>query len=249
MSCSAEDTLPPVAANVRLSELSDAKNSTGQLVPASSEGSSHSCSCVESGATDKRMSQGTPNLGTAACGCASAGPVQLVYALGRLGYDFGTEARRDSIQQHMEKTASPYDPSQLLQYLAKNPWDAEAIIWTLSLDATPIYAIQPGKSFAGQAYERLTQFLGEQRTEGVERVSIPGVIVGKVRLSTGQVVPMVRPELRGMCSWTTNALVQAVAGPIPAKGADKKDQDAYAQKTQPIRNFLERVYFEFVTLV
>ena len=30
------------------------------------------------------------------CGCESTGPPQLVFALGRLGYDFGIEARRDS---------------------------------------------------------------------------------------------------------------------------------------------------------
>src|SRR5439155_18521321 len=86
------------------------------------------------------------------CGCASGSAQQLVYALGRLGYDFGTEARRDSIQQHMEGD-SPYNTEHLLKYLKANPWDAEAIIWTLNLDATPIYAIQPARAFASEAYQ------------------------------------------------------------------------------------------------
>lgn len=98
-------------------------------------------------------------------------PAQLVFALGTVGFDFATEARRDSIQQHVGGPADPYDPSLLLAYLKKNPWDAAAILWTLSLDATPIYVIRPVCPFSGEAYERLRTFLGEQLTEGVERVS------------------------------------------------------------------------------
>jgi hypothetical protein len=71
----------------------------------------------------------------------------LVFALGTLGYDFGTEARRDSIMQHMagpdNPAPNPHDPAQLLAYLGANPDQAAAIIWTLSLDATPIYAVLP----------------------------------------------------------------------------------------------------------
>ena len=55
------------------------------------------------------------------CGGGSGTPAQLVYALGQLGYDFGTEARRDSIQQHMGEGANPHDPQQLLAYLEENP--------------------------------------------------------------------------------------------------------------------------------
>src|SRR5262249_5087667 len=147
-------------------------------------------------------------------------PAQLVYALGREGYDFGTEARRDSIQQHMEEPAkgvppNPFDPKQLLTYLDKNPWGTAAIIWTLDLAATPIYAIRRDGGFAGEAYERLRQFLREQLTEGVERISVLGWIVGSVRLFTGQVVPVIHPVLRGMYSWTTRALVEAVCGKPP----------------------------------
>jgi cyanobactin maturation PatA/PatG family protease len=165
-----------------------------------------------------------------------------------LGYDYITEARRDSILQHMGSGANPYDPSQVLAYLKANPWDAEAITWTLNLDATPIYAIQPGRSFASEAYQKLREFLDDQLNKGVERISVPGVITGKVRLFTGQVVPVVRPELRCMYNWTTSALVDAVAGPQPPKGAPDKEKEEYARKTQPVRNFLERIYFEFRTL-
>jgi cyanobactin maturation PatA/PatG family protease len=187
------------------------------------------------------------------CGCGNSAPVQLVYALGSLSFDFGAEARRDSIQQNMEAPAqgaprNPHDPGQLLAHLEKNPWDSEAIIWTLNLDSTPIYAVGPHGPFASEAYKRLGTFLREQLGEGVERVSVPGVIAGKVMLMNGQVVPVIQPELRGMYSWTTGALVRAVAGNPPPENAATKDKEAHSQKTKAVQNFLERVYYEIRNL-
>jgi cyanobactin maturation PatA/PatG family protease len=186
----------------------------------------------------------------AACSCGGGNgtPAQLVYALGQLGYDFGTEARRDSIQQHMGEGANPQDPRQLLAYLNENPWDAAAITWTLNLDATPIYAIQPSGAYADRAYERLIQFLREQLTEGVERISVPGVIMGQVMLMSGQVVPMILPTLRCMYSWTTVALIEAICENPPAESASEQDREAYGQRSQSVINFLERVYYELRNL-
>ncbi|HAJ62610.1 MAG TPA: peptidase S8, partial [Cyanobacteria bacterium UBA8543] len=142
-----------------------------------------------------------------------------------------------SIAQHMGEGANPQDPRQLLAYLDENPWDAAAIIWTLSLDATVIYAIQPQGAYSDRVYERLIQFLREQLTEGVERVSIPGILVGKAMLMSGQVVPAIVPTLRCMYSWTTQALVETVCGSSPDESA-----------RQGIENFLERVYYELRNL-
>ena len=55
------------------------------------------------------------------------------------------------------------------------------MIWTLSLDATHIYAVLPLGAFAADAYQKLRQFLKERLAEGVERVSIPGIIVGQMQ--------------------------------------------------------------------
>jgi cyanobactin maturation PatA/PatG family protease len=182
------------------------------------------------------------------CGCAGTTPAQLVYALGMLGYDFGTESRRDSIVEHMEQPANPYDATQILGYLDAHPWDAPSIYWTLNLEATPIYAVQADGPFASEIYARLRQFLREQLTEGVERISIPGQVSGRVRLFAGQVVPVIRPILRGMYSWTVRALVEAASGKRPAGGASQKDKDNYQQKTAAITNFLHRIYDEFRNL-
>lgn len=165
----------------------------------------------------------------------------LVFALGTLGYDFGTESRRDSIMQDMAG-------DDLLTYLDNNPSQAAAIIWTLNLDATPIYAIQPQGAFASEVYKRLCQFMKEQAKQGVERVSIPGVIIGQVRLMTGQTVPAIWPELRCMYSWTTAALVEVVCGKPPKGSAQPQEQEAYTQKTEAVVNFLHRVYDELRNL-
>ncbi|MGH8658743.1 MAG: PatA/PatG family cyanobactin maturation protease [Gammaproteobacteria bacterium] len=190
------------------------------------------------------------NITAAACECGTTGgaPPQLVFAIGQLGFDFGTEARRDSIMQHMKPPAIPHDPVQLLAYLKDNPWDAAAILWTLNLDATPIYAIQGQGGFASEAYERIRAFLEEQTKGEVERVSIPGYIGGSARLFTGQVVPVNWPVLRGMYSWNTRALVEAVCGAPPAEKAPQKEKDEYSRKVEGVTNFLRRVYEELRNL-
>ena len=92
------------------------------------------------------------------CGCGCGGSPAFVYAIGSVGVDFGTEARRDGFRQNMDRVtvgtaagdggapitapANPYDPFQLGSYLANNPWASDKLIWTLNLDQTPIYALQ-----------------------------------------------------------------------------------------------------------
>ena len=194
-------------------------------------------------------------LSACACPGAGAGP-QLVYALGQIGYDLVSEARLDSLVQKMAGQAPgstpervlAFDPRRLLDYLAQNAWDAAAIEWTLNVDGTPIYAIRPQGAFASETYELLRTFLREQLEEGVERVSIPGVLSGKTSLLLGQVVPVIVPERRGMYSWTTEALVRAVVGRAPAARAPQRVRDAHQQKIAGMRNFLDRVYHELRNL-
>ncbi|MDH4084782.1 MAG: PatA/PatG family cyanobactin maturation protease [Nitrospira sp.] len=188
------------------------------------------------------------HIQAAACECGGTAPKQLVFALGQLGYDFGTEARRDSIMQHMKQPANPHDPVQFLDYLRDNYWDAAAVLWTLSLDATPIYAIQAQGGFASQICQRLCEFLGDQAKGEVERVSIPGYIAGSARLYTGQVVPIILPVLRGMYSWNTSALVHTICGTPPQDKTPQKEKDEYGVKAQAITNFLRRVYEELRNL-
>lgn len=163
--------------------------------------------------------------------CSGGGQIQLVYALGELGTDYGTEARRDSFTQAMPQGMSLFD------YLAQNPWEAQALIWTLNLDATPIYAIAPSGPYASLTYERLREFLAD---ENVERVSIPGYIGGSVRLMSGQAVPLIIPEVRGIYSWTVPALIDSLVQTTPRASRENV--------TPKVREYLERIYYEYRNL-
>ncbi len=184
-----------------------------------------------------------------ACGCQTGAP-QLVYALGQIGYDLVSEARLDGLAQTIAGVtgkSSPervhaFDARRMLAHLDEHPWNAAAVEWTLALDGTAIYAVRPQGPFAADAYKELRRFLREKLDEGVERVSIAGVVAGKATLLTGQVVPVIVPELRGMFSWTTAALADAVAGPAPPEEGPQHEKDAHAQRTAGVRNFLDRVY-------
>lgn len=184
------------------------------------------------------------------CGCGGADkPAQkapFVYALGKLGYDFGSEARRDSFIQSMPSGANnPQLPEQLLAYLADNPYEAGSVIWTLNVDVTPIYAVQPVGPFAAAGYARMLDLLRGQLNDGVELVSVPGVIGGTTRLQSGQVVPVIVPSIRGMFSWATHALVGHVLGARPKAAEAQKNFDALAGG---LGNFLNRIYYDLRNL-
>ena len=173
----------------------------------------------------------TPSGADGGCSCGGGGPIQIVYALGELGTDFGSEARRDSFTQAMPPGMS------LLDYLDQNPWEAQSLIWTLNLDATSIYAIAPAGPYASVTYERLREFLAD---EGIERVSIPGYIGGSVTLMSGQMVPVIIPEVRGMFSWNVPALIDLICDAVP----EASPEDVRTK----LREYLERIYYEYRNL-
>ena len=203
-----------------------------KLISQGLSSSSLSASIVASG-------QVAPSGATTACGCGAASPPSLVYVLGQIGYDFVSDARRDSfIQQGL---ASPDDPAQMLAFLAEHPADATALTWILAQEATAIYAIRPAGAYAAQIYERLREFLNSQISEGTERVSSPGYTSGSAALRNGQIVPVIYPELRGMFSWTTKSLVTAAVG---EPSGDEEQRGEYESRAEEVANFLERVYYE-----
>jgi cyanobactin maturation PatA/PatG family protease len=197
----------------------------------------------------RRVAEMAPSVvSPSQCGCSSKGSSQFVYALGYLHYDFGTEARLDYfIQELGGKEANPLDPVKMASHLKDHQADANALIWTLNIDSTPIYALRPEDQFAVLSYLRLIQFLLDQENEGVERMSVGGTIVGSTRLMNGTVVPTLAPLLRGMYNWQTDALVQSVAGKAPA-ATDAAAATAYEAKSDGIKNFLQRIYFELRNL-
>ncbi len=187
---------------------------------------------VQSPAIGVQAAEAKPSIVPSECASCGGGKVQIAYALGDLGYDFGTQARRDSFTQAMPAGMN------LLDYLAQNPFEAQSLIWTLNLDATPIYAIVPTGPYASVTYDRLRAFI---RDESIERVSIPGHVAGSVRLMSGETVPVIIPEVRGMCSWSVDALLNAVVEPSTPTG----DREGLRER---IREVLDRIYYDYRNL-
>jgi cyanobactin maturation PatA/PatG family protease len=183
----------------------------------------------------------------------------FVYALGIVGYDFGTEARRDSFKQLMVPVdvggsvvpANPYDSRQMVDHLTANPSEARALIWTLNLELTPIYAVEAVGPYAASVYELLTRFLGGEVAAPadpayIERVSIPGRRTDRtVRLFSGQIVPVVEVEqVRGLYGWQINALLEAATDAARAVREDASEE----QVGESLREFLTRVYYDLRNL-
>jgi cyanobactin maturation PatA/PatG family protease len=140
----------------------------------------------------------------AACcdACAAREARQLVFALGKLGYDFGTEARMDSIQTQMDAlhTRSPgafggrqpsaSQPADLVAFLNQAKSVAPAINWTLKLNDTPIYAIRPEGFYVQETYEALVNTLDEQtRSAAAAAAPPPPPARGKAAAAAPPIAP------------------------------------------------------------
>jgi hypothetical protein len=174
-----------------------------------------------------------------------------VYVLGSLGYDFGTDARRDTFKQQMPAAnvdgilipANPYDAEQMINYLAQSPAETRSLIWTLNQELNPIYALEPQKAFASEIYIAFQLLLSGQiqpqsSDDYIERVSIPGILTNRtVELLSGQVVPVLRlPNVRGIFGWSINMLVDVAITTISSPDT--------AGLRRALSNFLKRVYYD-----
>jgi cyanobactin maturation PatA/PatG family protease len=205
------------------------------------------------------MSNRTANFVTASEAPSELEGKNLVYALGVLGYDFGSEARRDSFKQlipavNIDGTlipGNPYDARQIVDYLGDNLPESKALIWTLNLELTPIYAIEPVGGFSRDVYEVLIELLdgqiqAETSPEFVQRVSIPGILTGRsVKLFSGQVVPVVEiNNTRGLYGWKVNSLVEAAIASVQAESGEAQE-DAIRRT---LDSFLNRIYYDLRNL-
>jgi subtilisin family serine protease len=184
----------------------------------------------------------------------------MVYALGNLSYDFGTEARRDSFKQLMPPVEvgdeivppNPYDARQLVSYLSDSLSEARALTWTLNIELTPVYALEPAGAFGADLYALLVNMLaGEIQAEDdesyIQRVSIPGRLTGNtVRLFSGQVVPVLQLESpRGMYGWKQNALIAQAAEAVSGRSTATADLKTIQTN---LRGFLDRIYYDLRNL-
>jgi hypothetical protein len=177
------------------------------------------------------------------CSCGTGGAPkkpQLVYAIGRLGVSFISQARRDSmwrlVNGKAEGDLKPITDQSLRELFEKQPFQAQSVVWTLSRTEVPMYVIVPAGAFAAETYKWMVE---EWADRAVEFVSIPGVLAGQVALYDGQIVDAVIPDLRGMYSWETNKYVRALRDArrkVEANiGDDKLDRE--------MKRFLGKIYF------
>jgi cyanobactin maturation PatA/PatG family protease len=186
--------------------------------------------------------------GPTACTCFESR--SYLFAIGTVGYDFGTEARRDSFRQLMprveDRVANPYITEQIVSYLEANPAESTKLIWTLNLDLTPIYAIEAEVPYSREVYDFLRLALrgqthDENSEEFISKVSISAVLTNRtVRLFSGQIVPVAVVQSRGLWAWNVNTLVEAVVR--------RFDAAQHEAARVSLRNFLDRVYYELRNL-
>jgi len=203
---------------------------------------------------------------SADCGC-NGDKRSNVFAIGQIGTDFATEARRDSFRQLMPRPIlpgspptsvpqNPYDFRQLAAYLNDNPWESTKLIWTLNLELTPIYALEAELAYADSVYEIFRDALESQTLPiddpaYVSRLSVPGVLTNRTtRLFSGQTVPVVVVQRRGLYSWQETALVDSAIEAVQTRAdsplADAAADTDYVRKT--LRIFLDKVYFQLRNL-
>ncbi len=183
----------------------------------------------------------------------------MIYALGTVGYDFGTEARRDSFKQLMpavmldgvQVPANPYDARQMADYLDANLYEAKSLIWILSIELTPIYALRPVGAFADDIYETLQNMLAgeveaQDHEDYIDRVSVTGRLTDQtVKLFSGQTLPVVKINSpRGMYGWTVNTLIDSALESVSAERAEAEEEAI----RKSLRSFLERVYYDLRNL-
>lgn len=210
------------------------------------------------------------------CGCGVQPSAPLngsavrsnIYAIGSVGFDFVTEARRDTYRQLMPRVdpatgrppvigegpattvpPNPHDAIQLVNYLDGTPSESTKLIWTLNLELTPIYAIEAELPYAEDVYKLLRAALrGESLPDTdpnfVSRVSIGGFLSGRtVRLFSGQILPVVVAQPRGLFTWNEPALLSAVIDAVTAQ-VPTDDVERYTEAARTsLRNFIDKVYY------
>lgn len=221
-------SVPVAAASDRAAEIMVA-GASGGIVPAAAEGASVKPSTAHSG---------------------------LVYALGRLSYDLGSEVGVQTLQQRMALAvergqingANPYEVGDLIDYLDLNPTERRCIIWTLEMEGGPIYALVPKGPYADQIYEILLQLLNgqiqpEDSAAFIERVSIPGMRTGGTQelFSRAKVPVVALADVRGIYGWHVNGLVHEAVNSVLTYEAGGP---SYEVLRDAIVDFLRRVYYE-----
>lgn len=150
-----------------------------------SETTSSSCGCTNNVTPSQVPVSYSPSVNQG--GYPTFRNSQLVNAIGQISYDFGSQNNLDTFTALMrvwyqnlkpdiegfvvksKLTDSPHDPRSMAAFLiykanndAPNLLMASQLIWTLNMNATPVYSISPRlAAFDNLIYLILAEFLGE----------------------------------------------------------------------------------------
>jgi PatG C-terminal len=137
---------------------------------------------------------------------------QNVYALGALSFDFGSIQRRDVMfaANGGRPIITNADLSAFLSNSPVSTADFESIIWTLTLDGAPMYALRTAVNHGLNEWGMMQVVLAALADPTVDRLAVPGTITGDVTLLDGRVVPVIDPDVRGILTWSSTAVSLAV---------------------------------------
>jgi cyanobactin maturation PatA/PatG family protease len=143
----------------------------------------------------------------------------------------------------MDKDKKATDPDDLLGYVEKNPEDAERVVWTLKLGPTPIYAIRPFGAYAYGGHEKIVELFKLQRRDNKDPeycplVAVPGMLSGTVRLLSGETVPVLVPNIRGITGWNVKTVIETATKEIKEQKQRRAIENALPDG---LSNFLARV--------
>jgi hypothetical protein len=149
-----------------------------------------------------------PNGGAvlpADCGCGGKSAPGLVYALGALGFDFGTRDTRDAMiaANGGRPIVTNEDLAAFLSQSSAKLADFDGIVWTLARSGDPIYAIRPTPNHSLSASAFADLVLSVLPSTTVDWLAVPGSIVGSATLLDGRVIPVINPDVRGIERWSS----------------------------------------------
>ncbi|GAB3487414.1 S8 family serine peptidase [Amycolatopsis cihanbeyliensis] len=182
-------------------------------------------------------------LSTASADLPLPPPGTPVYPLGTIGYDFGTQRRRDRFPP-LE------DPRAMVRHLRDNPADAADLIWTLDLDLAPVYAIRPTGTHVAEIHRRLVRLFEYQVTPPgpgsdpsptpFDRCSLPARVTSELTtLRSGRAVPILDVgHARGLSGWNTEYLSKQAIDRLTAT----MPVELRERILREFRAFLDRAY-------
>ena len=198
---------------------------------------------AQSSASENGISQQACSCGKGegACTCGGSQLPQLVFALGALWFDFGTEARYDALVQQIGDPVRANNPAELFRFFAPKPSFHRGHHFHPHAGSNPALCDPAGRTLCRAGLQRNA---GSPRGFARRRCNPRATCINSwdhcrsARLLNGMTVPVVYPDLRGMYRWQSQELIAA------AKAAVGKD----VASDDDIFNFLNRVYYELRNL-